>query len=216
MPVPVKSTDLVYLPVPKVACTTIKFALLNHNEDGQADRLDVARRTDKSVPNVHMIYPSKPLKLKHLLRYFGRRWFCVVRDPVKRFLSVYGNRVVHHDDLKRSVPALESAGLPRHPDPTEFAEHLEAYCRMNGTINHHARPMVDYLGERPGRFDRIFPMSELGELPGYLAEAGVRVTLGHRQTGGPKLKPDDLSPPALARVKRFYAADYEAFGAFFD
>lgn len=216
MPVPVKSTNLVYLPVPKVACTTIKFALLNHNEDGLADRLDAARRTDRTVPHVHIVYPSKPLKVKHILRYLGSRWFCVVRDPVQRFLSVYGNRVVHHDDLKRSVTALESAGLPRHPDPVEFAENLEAYCRANGSINHHARPMVDYLGRRPGRFDRIFRLSDLGALPGYLAEAGVELRLGHRQTGGPKLAPADLPTAALERVKRFYSADYAAFGAWVD
>lgn len=216
MPVPVKSTNLVYFPVPKVACTSIKHALLNYNEDGRADWLSEARKTDKTLPNSHRVYPSEPLRPKHVLKYMGRRWFCVVRDPVRRFLSVYGNRVVHHNDLKSSEPALEQAGLPPRPDLDTFATHLEVYCRTSRSIRHHARPIVDYLGRRPGRFDRIFRMSELSGLRDYLAEAGAEIRLDHLQTGGPKLTPDDLPAPALERVKRFYASDYRSFGEWFD
>lgn len=217
MPIKVASTNLVYFPVPKVACTSIKHALLNHNEDGRADRLDAARQTDKSLPHVHMVYPSTPLRRRHFLEYFGRRWFCVVREPVSRFLSAYGNRVVHHRDLDGCRPALDRAGLSAEPDLETFVAHLDGYCAASRTIRDHVRPMVDYLGHTPRRYDRVFGMSELVALPAYLAEAGAGdgIVLGHKQTGGPKLTRGDLSPGALKRVTDFYADDYSAFGAWF-
>ncbi len=217
MPVPVKSTSLVYFPVPKVACTSIKWALLNHNEDGLADRNAEAREKGaRGIPNVHNIYPSKPLRPTHFIRYFGKRWFCVVRDPVKRFLSAYGNRIVYHDDIKRYIPNLERAGLERHPDLDYFAMHIDEYSRINKRIRHHVRLQTDYLGRKPERFDRVFGMSELDEMKDYIAESGVEIELPHRQTGGPKFKPEDLSPSSMAHIKRYFAEDYAAFGEWFD
>lgn len=216
MPVPVKSTSLVYFPVPKVACSSVKWALLNHNEDGQADRNAAARESDKTVPHVHQVYPSKRLQPGYFVKYAGKRWFCVVRDPVKRFLSAYGNRVVHYDDIKRALPELEKSGLERHPDVDYFAAHIGEYSKINKRIRHHVRPHVTYLGHKASRFDRIFRMSELAQLPAYVAEAGAEIHLPHRQTDGPKLKPSDLSAASIDHIKRYYAADYAAFGDWFD
>jgi len=216
MPVAVKSTSLVYFPVPKVACSSIKWALLNHNENGLADRNAALQESGKSAPWTHDIYPSEIFRSSYILRYLGKRWFCVVRDPVKRFLSVYGNRIVHHDDLGRSAPELERAGLKRHPDLDYFAMHIGEYSKINKRIHHHVRPQVDYLGRKSARFDRVFRMSELSALPDYVAAAGAEIVLPHRQTGGPKPRPDDLSAASIAHIKRYFAQDYAAFGNWFD
>lgn len=214
MPVRVKPTNLVYVPVPKAACTSIKYGLLAQAHPDLVARLDAG--TARHLRTVHDWAPSVPLHPKHQLRYATRRWFCVVRDPVARFLSGYGNRVVHYDDLAATAAAVEAAGLPRHPDLLAFVDNLERYMALNKTIKHHFLPMVRFLGRRPKRYDRIFRMTELSDLVAYLAAAGAPITLPHKQTGGPKLKRDALPAKSLARLEKVYAADYDAYGAWFD
>lgn len=221
MPQRIVSTDLVYFPVPKVACTSIKTAILRHNDPTLAARIPArepfALPDGRKVRHIHEVYPSRPLRLYDPLVQTGRRWFCVVRDPLKRFLSSYSNRVLHHDDLKHSHPgALEAAGLMRQPDLEEFIDRLEAYCEVNRPIWHHVRPMVDFLGRRPKRYDRIFSMRALDQIADYCAEAGAPIALPHLQTGGPKFAVSDLSPRSMEKLKRYYAEDYRRYGDYID
>lgn len=217
MVVVVKGTDLAFFPVPKNACSSVKYALLNHNEDGLADRLPAVGPRGKTVRYVHQVYPTTRFGPLTPLRQARRRWFAVVRDPVRRFLSAYANRIVHHDDLKRCKPgALARAGLERHPDLERFVADLERYCAVSPITRHHVAPMVTYLGRRPERYDRLFAMSGLGQLPAYCAEAGAPVTLPHRQARGPKIDPAALSRAARDKLLQFYAEDYRYWGAHLD
>lgn len=221
MPQRITSTDLVYFPVPKVACTSIKVAILQHNDPTLAARIPAPKPID--LPNgrkgrhIHDAYPSRPYRFYNFLRYPGGRWFCVVRDPLKRFLSSYSNRILHHDDLKHSPPeALEAAGLVRQPDLEDFVDRLEAYSSVSNSIHHHTQPMVHYLGTRAQRYDRIFSMRELDQIAGYCTEAGAPITLPHLQAGGPKLAISDLSDRAVEKLKRYYAEDYRCYSDYID
>lgn len=214
----INDTPLVYFPVPKIACTSIKYAILNHNQPGFASRIasEVDRQSERGIlRGVHAIYPTRPFRHRDRLRHFTGRWFCVVRDPVKRFLSAYSNRILFVDDLKHSDPAaLELAGLSRQPELDEFIRSLADYRRINTSIDHHVAPMVDFLGHVPNRFHRIFDLSQMEELADYIAEAGVLMNFPRRQTGGPKLTPDMLSPASLRKLEALYAEDYRIFGRF--
>lgn len=221
MPQRIRSTDLVYFPVPKIACTSIKHAILAHNDP------DLAARIPAPVPirvgwrrmarHVHEIYPSRTFQLRYRMQYAAGRWFTIVRDPLKRFLSSYSNRILHHDDLKHADPAaLDVAGLRRQPDLDEFVGRLDDYNRFSKRLHHHVRPLCDYLGARPGRYDRIFSMRQIGEIEGYCAEAGAPLALPHMQTGGPKLALSDLSSKSAAVLKRYYAEDYRIWGEHLD
>ena len=81
----VKSKNLAYFPFRKVANTSIRLAL---------KELAVSKDDYWTSPDV-------PLSL--LTRFYarGRHKIAVVRDPVKRFLSAYGNRIHHHHDIVR-------------------------------------------------------------------------------------------------------------------
>lgn len=218
MPYRINGTPLVYFPVPKIACTSIKHALLNHNQPGLADRIaeDVARRTEKGTRlGVHGIYPSVPFRPAYRLRYGLGRWFCVVRDPVKRLLSAYANRVLYLDELKKVDPEmLRAAGLRRQPEPDEFVARLEDYRRLEPSIDHHVAPLCDFLGRVPERFDRVFDLSEMDALADYVAAAGAPMSFPRLQTGGPKLGPDMLSAASLEKLRALYAEDYRAWGRF--
>lgn len=207
MPCPVAKTRLLYFPAPKVACTSIKRAVLTHNAR-------MAGEIDPVLRQVHQISPTTSFHRLYPYRHLLKRWFCVVRDPVKRALSAYSNRILHHNELK-DLPdeVLAEAGLSRQPELDEFIAKMPDYNRIHAGIDHHTRPLTFFLGDDPGRYHRIFDMSELGTLPDYLAEAGASgIELGHDQTGGPKIALADVPPAALETLRAFYAEDYRIWG----
>lgn len=231
MPASISGTNLIYFPVPKVACTSLKAAILGHNAPGVMTGIETLRETripgerpqpvciapsGRPVRNVHDYFPTSPFRRWYPLKYKGR-WICVVRDPLKRFLSAFGNRVGHHDDLKHTDPAaLARAGLSRHPDLDEFVGRLEDYCAASPLLHHHLRPANDFLGRQPQRYARIFSMAEIDRIAPYCAESGAEVVLPRLQTGGTKLGDADLSPAARKKLMAYYAEDYLIWGRHID
>lgn len=194
MAVRIKGTDLVYFPVPKVACTSIKEAILRHNNP-------VAFAALTEPDEVHRRYGTHRWLREQwrLLKPFMRP-FCIVRDPIDRFVSGYRNRILHHNDLADETPDINS-----------FALALAKHCATDSHIGHHFTPMVNFIGHNPDFFDRVFRWSELGEITNY---AGLS-PLERRQAGGPPMSRTDLSPEASAYLHDFYAVDYEVWGSHF-
>lgn len=214
MAITLRKQVIAYFPVPKVACTSIKhvfFALEN-------DREFQPFFANGKLYSIHKIYPGKlfastPRKqLKEHIR------LAVVRDPVKRLLSCYSNRVVHHQELSGAKIGkdLREAKLTPNPDLGEFVDNLEAYQKVQGSVFHHSRPMVDFLGKQAKYYSKIYRIEEIENLIGRLNKiTGKQVVLGRHQTGGPKLQPSDLETKQLEKLKTYYAEDYDAFGAYF-
>ena len=215
MPIALPDTDLLYFPVPKVACTSIKRAILHTTRPELNGELPISSETGKSM-HVHKVFVTTQFTWRLPIRQRDKRWFCVVRDPVKRFLSGYTNRLFHHKDLKKVSDAdLAAKGLVREPELDEFVFRLEDYMATSRAVRHHFLPMVNYLGRRPRRFDRIFDIRELDALSTYCNEAGFSMELKHFQTGGKKLSEDVLDAKMRDKLLKFYAADYRAYGKFF-
>ncbi|MBM7070207.1 sulfotransferase family 2 domain-containing protein [Actibacterium sp. 188UL27-1] len=207
MPIPVAATRLLYFPVPKAACTSIKRAILIHNAQA-------AGAPSAAQARVHEVAPTTRFHPLYPVRHLHKRWFCVIRDPVQRVLSAYANRVVFHGELA-DLPqgTLDTAGLPRAPDLETFIRRLPDYARLHAGIDHHTRALTHFLGDRPRRYHRIFTLPDLETLPAYLKGHGAPdLTLGHEQTGGPRIGPDDLPPALLADLRRHYAEDYRIWG----
>ncbi len=142
----------------------------------------------------------------------------MVRDPVRRFLSAYGNRVLHHRELswKLAGRKLRELGLEATPDLDLFIDRYEDYPQAHPSILHHTRPMVDFLGSDPDYFARVYRFEELPQFVADISERiGRPVEIGHEQTGGPKFKPSDLSAAQLRKLQEIYKRDYEVFGACF-
>ena len=204
---------LFYGAVPKVACSSLKrmffevengFAYHNFETNGRGWY-------------IHDFYPTLPRAKYPDARLSGFRRLALVRDPIKRFLSAYGNRVIHHGDV--SPEAVRQAGrlkrLTPNPELDEFIERLEAYMAIP-VIKAHCRPMVDILGPEPGYFHAIY---DIGQIDAFLADAsqvvGRELKAGRFQTGGPKFSPDILTAAQKAKLEKFYKRDYEVFGRFF-
>ncbi len=132
MAIRVKGTSFVYFPVPKVGCTSLKLAIMEHNQPQKYAQL-------RSEEGVHGSsgYRSPPAQWewRTYVRPSRMQAFCVIRDPIDRFISGYRNRIVFHRDLGKEAP-----------DMNEFALELARYCRSSSHIRHHFMPMVEFTG----------------------------------------------------------------------
>lgn len=204
------SLGIAYFMVPKAASTSVKLALHEINEGtpwaGEAEM-------------IHPRYfPGNPFREEDFAATEETWRFTVVRDPVKRLLSAYGNRVHHYRDIIRDAAPrkrdrlsfpLRHPGLRLLPGPEHFFAHLPRYQRASYTIWHHTTPSSSFLGDDLGRFDAIYRVEDLPELEAELSRrAGRPVTVPREQTGGPKIRFDQLPKRTRAHVLDAARADY--------
>ncbi len=149
--------------------------------------------------------------------------FCLTRDPVKRVLSVYRNRVIFHKELDLSkvggAKCLE-VGLKAKPTLRYFIEKLPEYQQAVPTIMHHSQPMVDFLGHDSTIYSKIYDISAMNDLRDDLIKhwGGLQPALSEQdipviprlQVGGPKLGLEAISRSELDYLLGVYADDYKA------
>ncbi|MFM7274033.1 MAG: sulfotransferase family 2 domain-containing protein, partial [Gammaproteobacteria bacterium] len=147
--------------------------------------------------------------------------FTITRDPIRRFLSMYANRVVHHGELgpaSDAAKALRAAGLPFNPGINLLVERMEEYFEVARSIRHHALPMVHFLGQDFSVYGRVLDIAQvpalLEEIRRYWAVNGRKPLasglppMPRRQTGGPKLAAQVLKEAAFEKLMAYYAEDY--------
>ncbi|WP_127109087.1 sulfotransferase family 2 domain-containing protein [Pararhodobacter zhoushanensis] len=212
MPLIIRRKNLAYFSVPKVACTSIKN-MLHEMKTGEPFK-PWTRPNGKTV-FVHNLYSSIHFDELPHEELAPLHKITIIRDPITRFLSAYSNRVVHHRELSKEKCGgkLAKADLPPDPDLSLFIDRFEDYVRTVPVINHHTLPMVTFLGTDPGYFSRVYDFSELKQLETDMqALTETTVPLPRLQTGGPKLRKEDLTPAQIDRLNAYYAADYATFG----
>lgn len=118
----------------------------------------------------------------------------VLRDPLKRFISSYKNRVLFHKD--------------RHFGNLKVDEVL-SILEEGYFANTHFLPQSYFLGKNPKNFDLIKDEKNLGEI-----EDGINKFFGQKkkipklQTGGIKFELE-LNSKQIKRIKKIYSEDYE-------
>lgn len=133
----------------------------------------------------------------------GYTLFALIRDPVRRFLSAYSNRVLHYGELGRDTigEALDQRGLPPDPTLAQFARHFRAYGKVSRAIRRHAFPQQSFIGPDPGRYTRIFRLEAVDELVRDVNERfGTAARMPKLQTGGPKIGWSSVDPDTRARI----------------
>jgi hypothetical protein len=153
--------------------------------------------------------------------YGGYYRFALTRDPVRRFLSMYVNRVIQKRELAANSPyaqAIMHAGLPFDPDINLLVRHLEAYLDCHASLLHHARPMMDFLGPDLSVYDRIADLSAMNTVVeeikahwcrvGMAARAATATLPGKMQRCGVRLDLECLTPRSFERLLDYYHADY--------
>jgi hypothetical protein len=201
--------NLGYTPIPKVACTSIKHAIftaLNDRDfvDGEDHR-------------------------SHIHDYFGGKQrsitscsirTVVLRDPVKRLLSAYSNRVLHHRELSYDKvaplgPKVYGTLPAFNPTLEEFIDQFEEYMAVPA-ISHHAKPIADVIQCELNEFTHIYPIEQITQfaslLEGHLQK---KIFLPRLQTGGAKLCLGNLSRAQLEKLIEFYRRDYELLAPYY-
>lgn len=149
--------------------------------------------------------------------------FAITRDPVRRFLSMYSNRVVHHRELSNQGIVgieLEKNGLLPDPQINELIDRLDEYMAARPSIFHHARPQHDFIGSDLSIYSRLADISEvdvvINEIKEIWRENGLATyadaakPLRREQTGGPKLGLEVLTSESFERLLDYYKCDYDA------
>ncbi len=206
---------LIYIPIPKNACTSIKHAL---------HEIEFGKRFDADLPEFsdyrehHDYYKKRPsafTSVSTLQQRTDTTRFALVRDPVKRLISCYRNRVLDLGDLESSREALEKEGLPINPDLNTFILNLAEYRDINNSIEHHSRPQYNFLGGTIDYLDHIFILRNISELEEMLQRFKSGLKLRQRKTGGTEVNLNDISGEALDVAIEFYKKDYELLGDYF-
>ncbi|MGG5819733.1 sulfotransferase family 2 domain-containing protein [Falsiroseomonas sp. HW251] len=209
---------VVYLPVPKNACTSIK-SMLFEVESGRS--VSSLRNREGKPVHVHAVYPSMPDGGVIPDGIFDYDVVAVLRDPVKRFVSGYRNRIQQIRDIERAVArdpriaaAVEAKGLVTVPDIDSFAERLADYMDAVPVVKHHFLSQMAYVGKAVGRLSLVVGMDGLHRIAVLLAErAGQDVRMPHKQISrvAGEVAP---CPATVDRLRAFYAEDYALLDRF--
>lgn len=214
---------IVYVSVPKVACSSLKYMM---------HRLETGRDYDAEAPHpdgglwghIHRHHPSTLFDRIDWAQYDGYWRFAVIRDPVKRLLSCYtdkilGQKVLHHQPPKPWRPQAAHdlwARLDKDPSLDTFFLNIMDYREASGPIRRHTLPAWKFLGTDLGHYDRVYRIEELDQLQRDLsARIGEDVTLPRRNTSTHRRGADDLSPPALARLRKYCRRDYDLMAGYY-
>lgn len=206
---------LAYFPVPKVACTSIKYFFFELENNRPFEPYE----SNGNLVQIHMIYPGKRFEKWDRAALADYLKLVVVRDPVARFLSCYGNRVLYHNALDgwefTLTPEDHRKGVVLRPDLDQYITHFHRYRELSGQIRFHSDLMVRRIGDDPSYFDHLFNIGELDQFVEVVrARVGHAPEMGREQTEGPKFSPDDLSAAQRKFITDFYAEDYRVFGKY--
>lgn len=208
MPVILEDHRIAYFNIPKAASTSIKHAFyrIEHGRPFQPG--------DQGAQYIHQIYRVElPVTAADYDRFDDYWTFTVVRDPAKRILSAYSNRVLHHKDMhdmRRARLRALVRGLSLTPDIETFLKKIDRYRAFSPSICEHTDRIDRFVGPDLSRLDRVYRIAELPRLTEDLSErVGRRVEIPHLQTGGPKIPLESLSRAGFDRLMAFTASEYE-------
>lgn len=220
MPMICNKIGIAYYFVPKIACTSIKSCL---------HFLETGEQIDEQ--EAHRLYRPGPFSDKLFSKHEGMFTFAVVRDPVRRVLSAYANKIGRFPEVEmhrmrkrqarnplsrlfgKSAPDQAPDvwnGLNANPDISTFCENLDQYCETFEIIRRHLVPLSYYFGPDLSRFDKVYQLENLSELETDLAERLDReVKLPHANPStSKKITLDMVSPKGVEALLRATQGEY--------
>ena len=196
-----------YLPIPKNACSTIKHLLyLLSNNTKYINQ----QEANGKVIYIHDYYSQRTKELEEPNNYFK---FTIVREPIKRLLSAYSNRVLYHKELSQQQlekRSIQMENIPDNPEINTFINYLEQYRKVPD-IEHHTALQSEFLFHSLDGLDRIYKVEELEQVfrPEIQKLVKQEVILKKYQTGGKKIKLEELNEDSFNKLLEYTKKDYE-------
>ncbi len=189
---------LVYYPCPKNANTSAKMFFAKHLKIDKhflflGDEIPQIEQTPdqyKGKQNIIGIIPSKqPFKKINI-----DIKCCIVRDPIKRFISAYKNRILYHRDIQFKDHSIDM-----------ILEKLE----INNFENKHFLPQVYFLGEDLNYYTFWSTTDELSFFAEQVNDFFSRKIIFPKiQTGGSEIK-IKLTNSQISKIEKIYAKDFK-------
>ena len=189
---------LIYYPCPKNANTSAKMFFAKHlNIDkhylflgDEIPQINQIPEQYKGKQNIIGIIPSKqPFKKINV-----DIKCCIVRDPIKRFISAYKNRILYHRDIQFKDHSIDM-----------ILEKLE----FNNFENKHFLPQVYFLGEDLNYYTFWSTTEELSFFAEQVNDFFSRKIIFPKiQTGGSDIK-IKLTKSQISKIKKIYAKDFK-------
>jgi len=196
--------QLLYLPVPKCACTPLKSMMA---ELAGIERPDIARELDVHFVtdrfNTGVQLKDKPIELaRDILASDRYLKFGVVRDPFERLASAYLDHFVYH----RPSRDLAQTGI-------SFNQFVATILRQDPhDLDPHWRPQYLYfLGVK--HISRIFRLEDMDRLQQYLRDnVGVELHTGREKaSANSMLLVNDASDCSAEDLKQWGAIHADSF-----
>ena len=197
-----------YKHIPKNACTSIKESIYSYENGLDFDSIDHKK-------NIHEYYIDKYESISKC-----KYRVIILRDPIKRFLSAYSNRVTHHNELSgenvsKTNPFLAKKITTFNPGLGQFLDNFHQYSRVN-SIKHHIKPIEEICSGDISIFTHIYPIEKIADFELFVSQQSEKkFTLGRSQTGGKKYWLQDLSNSQMQFLLEFYKKDYELLSDFY-
>jgi len=189
---------LIYYPCPKNANTSAKMFFAKHLNieknflflGDETPQIEQTLEQYRGKQNIIGIIPSKlPFqKINVDIKC------CIVRDPIKRFVSAYKNRILYHRDIQFKDHSIDM-----------ILEKLE----NNNFENKHFLPQVYFLGEDLN----YYTFWSTTEKVSYFAEQvndffSRKIIFPKIQTGGSDIK-IKLTNSQISKIEKIYVKDYK-------
>lgn len=204
---------LIYVSVPKIACSSLKRFFFEI-ENGFSFR--VFKMNGRRY-GIHGFAPSVPLSEVPEGKMTGHVKIAAIHDPWSRILSCYASKVVGAKVLHglEFTPQQKKLGLVTDPSIDNFIDLLPHYREVSWNIRHHSEYLSYFLGTEPALFDRLFALSNLSEMVNYVATVVGKVPdLPHvnKKTAAKVTLSTEEATRNCRKIEAAYSEDLEIFG----
>lgn len=197
---------ILFLTAPKVGSTTLKklmwFAETGHKMPDMIHNLFGTRSFEKNEKYVF----NEGVK--------DYKKYCIIRDPIDRFISNYNHRILVKEDHLQNKDVFKRYKLQKKPTFAHFLDKIHNY-NQNGDIRHHTHALCHYLGADADLYDEIFTMKDINTkiFPMMEEICGFKMKFDMTATNAPKVMTrDKLNPKQEEKIREMYKRDYKVYG----